>query len=129
MGSNGQLFKSTKISKTKGPQRGEATWLFSPVAGKVLGLQGIPLWFSFSFFLSFFFFVFLGLNPWHVEVPRLGVKSELQLLAYTTATAMRDPSHVCDLHPSSRQHWILNPLSKARDGSCILVDPSQIRFH
>ena len=29
-----------------------------------------------SFFLFFFFFlVFLGPHPWHVEVPRLGVKS------------------------------------------------------
>ena len=26
-----------------------------------------------------------------------------------------DPSHVCDLHYSSRQHWILNPLTEARD--------------
>ena len=27
--------------------------------------------------LHFFFLVFLGLHPWHVDVPRLGVKSEL----------------------------------------------------
>ena len=27
----------------------------------------------------------LGMRPWHVEVPRLGVESELQLRAYTTA--------------------------------------------
>ena len=26
-----------------------------------------------------FFFSFLGLHPWHMEVPRLGVESELQL--------------------------------------------------
>ena len=32
-----------------------------------------------------------------MEVPRLGVEPELQLLAYTTATAMLDPSHICDL--------------------------------
>ena len=50
-----------------------------------------------------------------MEFPRLGVKLELQLLAYTTATAMPDLSHVCDLHHSSWQHWILNPLSEARD--------------
>ena len=25
--------------------------------------------------------VFLGLHPWHMEVPRLGLKLELQLLA------------------------------------------------
>ena len=29
----------------------------------------------------FFFFSFLGPHPQHMEVPRLGVKSELQLLA------------------------------------------------
>ena len=33
---------------------------------------------------------------WHMEVPRLGAESELQLLAYTIATAMKDPSHICD---------------------------------
>ena len=33
-----------------------------------------------------------------MEVPRLGVKSELQLLAYTTATGARDPNRICDLH-------------------------------
>ena len=32
-----------------------------------------------------------------MEVPMLGVESELQLLAYTTAIATQDPSHVCDL--------------------------------
>ena len=52
-----------------------------------------------------------------MEVPRLGVESELQLPADTTATATPDPSCVWDLHPSSRQHQILNPLSKARDGT------------
>ena len=42
---------------------------------------------------------------------------------YTTATAMQDLSRVCDPHHSSRQHRILNPLSRARDetSSCILV--------
>ena len=50
-----------------------------------------------------------------MEVPRLGVKSELQLPAYATATATRDQSPVCDLHHSSQQCWILNPLKEARD--------------
>ena len=39
-----------------------------------------------------------------MEVPRLGVESELQLLAYTTAT--QDPSCVGNLHHGSWQHWI-----------------------
>ena len=50
-----------------------------------------------------------------MEVPRLGVESELQLPAYTTAEAIRDLSGVFNLHHSSRQHWILNPLIEARD--------------
>ena len=64
-----------------------------------------------------FFFFFLGPHLWYMEVPRLGVESELQLLAYTTATATWDPSRICDPHHSSQQRWILNPLSEARDGT------------
>ena len=45
-------------------------------------------------FFFFLFFFFLGPQLWHMEVPRLGLKSELQLLAYTTGTATRDPSHI-----------------------------------
>ena len=30
-----------------------------------------------------------------MEVPRLGAELELQLLAYATATATQDPSHIC----------------------------------
>ena len=78
-------------------------------------------------FLFFFFFCFLGPYLQHTEVPRLGLKLELQLPAYTTATAMLDPSRVCDLYHSSQQCWILNPLSEARDQTCILMDPSQVR--
>ena len=77
----------------------------------------------------FFFFAFLGPHLRHTEVPGLGVKLELQLPAYTTATAMWDLSRVFDLHHSSWQRWILNPLSEARDRTHNLVVPSQIRFH
>ena len=64
-------------------------------------------------------------------VPKLGVQSELWLPAYTQgrATATRDLSQVCDLHHSSQSCWILNPLSKARERTCILRDASQIHFH
>ena len=50
-----------------------------------------------------------------MEVPGLGVKLELYLLAYTTATAVQDLSCICGLHHYSRQCWILNPLSEAKD--------------
>ena len=55
----------------------------------------------------------LSLHPQHMDVLRLGVESELQLPAYTTATATQDASQVCSLHRSSRQclsdpliHWV-----------------------
>uniref|UniRef100_A0A8D1ANJ4 Sorting nexin 3 n=1 Tax=Sus scrofa TaxID=9823 RepID=A0A8D1ANJ4_PIG len=64
-----------------------------------------------------------------MEAPRLGVTSALQLPAYTIATATPDPGRVWDLHHSSRQRQILNPLSKARDRTCNLMVPSRIRFH
>ena len=70
-----------------------------------------------SFKLQLYFFVclfvfcfcFLGLHLWHMEVPRLGVESELQLLAFATATATQDPSCICSLHHISQQCQILNP--------------------
>ena len=54
-------------------------------------------------------------------VPRLGVESELESPAFTRATATLDPSHFFDLHHSSQEHWILNPVSKARDQTCNLL--------
>ena len=57
-----------------------------------------------------------------MEVPRLGVESELQLSVYATATATRDPSHICDPHHSSQQHQMLNPLNKARERTHVLMD-------
>ena len=64
-----------------------------------------------------------------MEVPRLGVELELWLPAYTTATATRDLSHICNLHHRFQQHWILNPLSEARDRTHNPMVPSRIHFH
>ena len=80
------------------------------------------------YFYLFLIICFLGLHTRHVEVPRLGVEWELQLPASTTATAMQDPSCICDLHHSSRQCWILNPLSEARDRTRIFLDTSRVRY-
>ena len=46
------------------------------------------------------FFSFLWPHPWHTEVTRLGVRLELQLLAYTKAPETLDLSHICNLHHS-----------------------------
>ena len=59
-----------------------------------------------SFFVCCFFFLWL----------------HLQAYATATATAMRDPSRICDQCHSLRQGRILNPLGEARDLTCILTD-------
>ena len=56
-----------------------------------------------------------------MDVSRLGVESELQLLVYTTVTAMRVLSCTCDLY-----HGSFNPLSKTRYLTCILMDTSWV---
>ena len=111
-------------------------WIFSVFKATffllICKLSSHSLLLHFIFILFYFFylftFCFLGLHPQHMEIPRPGVKSELQLLAYATATATWNPSWVWDLHHSSWQHCSLNPLSKARDQSHILMDTSRICF-
>ena len=73
-------------------------------------------------FSFFFFFKLLGLHLLHMEVPELGVKSELRLPADATATATLDSSCLCNLCHSFWQHWILHPLREARDQTCILTE-------
>ena len=75
----------------------------------------------FLFFAFFFFFLLFGVAP-----AAYG-KSELQMPAYTMATP--DPSCVCDVHHSSQQQWILNPLIKARDQAQIFMDTSQAHYY
>ena len=62
-----------------------------------------------------------------MEFPRLGVESGLWLLV--TATATPDLSCVCNLHHSSWQCWILNPLSEARNQTLVLMVTSQVHYH
>ena len=93
--------------------------------------EGTVYEFPFNFYYEswhYLFSVFLGPHPQHMEVPRLGVGSELQLPAYATATVTRDPSLIFNLHHSSRRHWILNLLNEARDGNCILMDTSWVHY-
>ena len=71
---------------------------------------------SFLFFFFFFlFFSFLRWHLWHMEFPGLGVESKLQLYVGYGATAIPDPSCLCNLHHSLQQSWIINLLKEARD--------------
>ena len=82
--------------------------------------------FQMTKFKTVFFLLFLGPHVRHMEVPGLGVKSELQLPAYATATATPDLSHICDQCCSLQRHRILNPWCQASDRTHILMDTSQV---
>ena len=79
-------------------------------------------------FIYLFIYVFLGLHLWHMEVLRVGVELELQLLAHATATAKQDLSRICNLYHRSQQCCILNALSKARDQTHVLMQTSRVRY-
>ena len=95
------------------------------VSSSFTSVLSTPLSICFFVFLSFCYF--FGLLPRHMAVPRLGVESELQSTAYARATATWDLSRIWNLHHSSRQCRIVNPLSKDRDRTRNLMVPSQIR--
>ena len=79
--------------------------------------------------IFFFFFFFLGPHLWRMEVSGLGVESELQLLAYVTATATECPSYICNLHTTAHHNTgSFNPRSEARDQTRILMDTSWVRY-
>ena len=59
------------------------------------------------FDLFIYFVASFRAAPMHMEVPRLEIDLELQLLAYATAIAMQDLSPVFNLHHSSWQHQSL----------------------
>ena len=104
-------------------QLGKLLSLFFPLKPHTVE---IPTWLKTVNSSYAFLSLFLGPHLPYMKVPRLGVKSELQLPAYTTATATQDLSHICDLHHSSWQCRILNPVRGARDPTCILMETSQV---
>ena len=70
--------------------------------------------------LFFFFFYSHACSSW------TRVKSKLQLLAYSTATATLDSNHHFDICGSLRPCRILNPLSGALNQTCILMATSWV---
>ena len=97
----------------------------SPVpSGQTLSLLSCPQRPCVAWPLESYFILFFSTTPWAYG----GSQARGSIEAVATATAMQDPSHVCDLHHSSQQCQILNPLSKARDRIHNLMVPCQIRF-
>ena len=80
----------------------------------------------------FYYFIFLFRAAPAAYGPGWGwigaVASSLYLSVYTTATAMPDTSHIWDLHHSSQQCRIPNPLTEARDWTHILKYASWVHY-
>ena len=76
----------------------------------------------------FFFFCFFRATP--AAYGSSQARGQIRATAATcaTATATQDLGHICDLYHSPQQHRILNPLSKSRDRTGILMDASWVRF-
>ena len=86
---------------------------------------------SLLFFCSFcgvFFCFFRAAPPAHGGSQARGLIGATASSLIHSHTATPDPSNIFNLPHSSRQHWILNPLSQARDQTCNLIVPSWIHF-
>ena len=77
---------------------------------------------EFEVFLVFGFF-FLGLRPWHVEVPRLG-----GLIGAIAASLYHSHSHTRSEPSLQPTPQTLNPLSEAKDRTHNLMVPGRICF-
>ena len=77
-----------------------------------------------AFFSFFFFFGFLVFQGCTCGIWRFPGQESNQNCAYPTATW--DLSHIYNLQHSSGQRRILNPLSKASDGTHVLMDASRV---
>ena len=75
--------------------------------------------------IAFFSFPFWLGCIGSMDYSRLGVKLELQLPVYGTATAIQDLRHVSYLHHSWQQCQNINPVSDARSHTHVPIDPSQ----
>ena len=99
------------------PQHGDLTlvqWLLPWLLSKPpWGNPGTPS----QKLRTYFFFFFCLFRAVLVAYGGFQTKRQIRPVAptYTIATAMLNPSHICNLHHSSPQRQILNPLSKDRD--------------
>ena len=77
------------------------------------------------YLLIFFFFLFRATPAaYGGSQARGGIRAVATSLHHRHSNSGSEP-HLQNLHHSSQQYWILNPLSKARDGTRVLMDTSQ----
>ena len=74
-------------------------------ASTVTQTAALGFFFLIAFIYLLFIYCFLGQHPWHMEIPRLGVKLELQLSAYITAHSNAGvPTRCHRLNPQPHGH-------------------------
>ena len=81
--------------------------------------------------ILFCFVCFFGPHLQHMEVPRLGSNRSCSSWHTPQPQPQPQPRGIwaeSDLHHSLPQHHILNPLSKTRNRTCILMDTSQVCY-
>ena len=78
-----------------------------------------------------YFFLWVGGGAAHVAYGSSQARGQIRATAadLCTATATPDLSHISNLHHSSWQCRILNPLSEARDCTHILMVASQVDYY
>ena len=79
--------------------------------------------------IHFFFFLFRAAPAAYGSSQArgwMGAIATATATATSTATATMDLSSIYNLHHSSCQHWILNLLREAQDGTRILMDTSRV---
>ena len=79
--------------------------------------------------LFFLFFCLFKIEPTANGGSQAGGWIRSVAVSYAIATATPDLSCVCERHHSSKQCQILNPLSGAKDRTCILMDTSWVHCH
>ena len=71
--------------------------------------------------------LFLGPHLQHMEAPMSRIGATAAGLRHSHSNLESEP--FCDLHHSSRQHQMPNPLSKARDPTWVCLDTCRICYH
>ena len=82
-----------------------------------------------SFLPFFFFFLLRAMHATYGNSQARGRIGPAAAGLHHSHSNTGSKLHICDLHHSSWQHQILNPLSKTRDRNPILMDASRVRHH
>jgi len=92
-------------------------------------LPGSILFYYYYYYYYYYYFLLFRATPkaFGDSQAKGPLRAVVARLYHSHSNVGSEP--VCNLHHSSQQHQILNPLSKARDRTCILMDTSRVRYH